>query len=264
MRVFPSLKHSQVHAQPAYFIEPRLKLEAIARRDRIRYYTCKVIKCKLWHLNLAKTSILDIYAVIFMDLSQQNLEEALQLLGNLLATKKNESFWLVVCGGSALLAQKIISRSTEDVDILAMRNLYGGVIRAYPMPEALKLAAAEVADELSLRGNWLNSAASFHFPDLHLLPNSFWQELENRDYGHDLKVSFVSRSGQIQLKLYAALNRAEPRDFADLRALAPDAAETESSLRWIISSFPVLIHLNRLPELLTYLGHAELITKFER
>lgn len=198
-----------------------------------------------------------------MELSQQNLEQALRLLGNLLATRKDAAFWLVVCGGSALLAQEIISRSTEDVDILAMRDWDGGVDRAYPMPEALKVAAAEVADELHLGGNWLNSAASFHFPDLHLLPASFWQELETRDYGNYLKISFVARPGQIQLKLYAALNRAEPRDFEDLRNLAPDASETESSLRWIISSFPVLTHLHRLPDLLTYLGHADLIASFE-
>ena len=39
-----------------------------------------------------------------MELSQQNLEEALGLLGNLLATQMGAGFWLVVCGGSALLA----------------------------------------------------------------------------------------------------------------------------------------------------------------
>jgi hypothetical protein len=199
-----------------------------------------------------------------MELSQQNLEEALRLLGNLLATRKGAAFWLVVCGGSALLAQEIISRSTTDVDILAMRDWDGGVDRAFPMPEALKVAAADVAAELHLGGNWLNSAASLHFPDLHLLPAPFWQELETRDYGHYLKISFVTRSGQIQLKIYAALNRAEPRDFEDIRALAPDARETEDCLRWLISSFPVLSHLNRLPDLLTYLGHADLITRFER
>ncbi len=46
-----------------------------------------------------------------MELSQRNLEEALRLLGNLLHTRKGAWFWLVVCGGSALLAQEIISRS---------------------------------------------------------------------------------------------------------------------------------------------------------
>ena len=103
-----------------------------------------------------------------MDLSQQNLERALQLLGNLLAARRTDAFWLVVCGGSALLAQQIISRSTEDVDILAIRDWDGGVDGAYPLPGNLKLAAADVAEELHLGVNWLNSAASMHFPDLHL------------------------------------------------------------------------------------------------
>jgi len=198
-----------------------------------------------------------------MELSQQNLEEALRLLGHLLATRKSAGFWLVVCGGSALLAQEIISRSTEDVDILAMRDWDGGVDRAFPMPEALKVAAAEVADELHLGGNWLNSAASLHFPDLHLLPASFWQELETREYGHYLKISFVTRSGQIQLKTYAALNRAMARDLDDLRTLAPTSVETETAVHWILDCIPVLSHRDKLPNLLTHLGHAHLISKFQ-
>ena len=199
-----------------------------------------------------------------MDLNQQILAEALQLLGQVLSMRNTDGYWLVVCGGSALLAQRTISRSTHDVDILAMRDWEGGVDGAFPMPDALKEAAMQVADELRLRGNWLNSAASMHFPDLHLLPASFWQELETRDYGHHLRISFVTRPGQIQLKIYAALNRSEARDFEDLRALAPDAGETEACLRWIISSFPVLTHHDRLPDLLTYLGHADLIPGFRR
>ncbi len=198
-----------------------------------------------------------------MELSHQNLEDALRLLGNLLATRKGAGFWLVVCGGSALLAQEIISRSTEDVDILAMRDVEGGVDGAYPMPEALKVAAAHVADELRLGGNWLNSAASLHFPDLHLLPTSFWQEMETRDYGHYLKISFVTRSGQIQLKTYAALNRAKPRDLDDLRTLAPNSSETEAAVRWVLDHIPVLSHRDKLPDLLTHLGHAHLIPTFQ-
>lgn len=195
-----------------------------------------------------------------MELSQQNLEEALRLLGNLLATRKESAFWLVVCGGSALLAQEIISRSTEDVDILAMRDWDGGVDRAFPMPEALKKAATDVADELHLGGNWLNSAASLHLPDLHLLPAPFWQELETRDYGHYLKISFVTRSGQIQLKTYAALNRAKPRDLDDL---PPTSVEAEAAVRWVLDHIPVISHRDKLPNLLTHLGHAHLIPKFQ-
>ena len=144
-----------------------------------------------------------------------------------------------------------------------MRDWEGGVDRGFPMPEALKEAAAHVADELRLSGNWLNSAASLHFPDLHLLPASFWQELETREYGHYLKISFVTRSGQIQLKTYAALNRAKPRDLDDLRTLAPTSAETEAAVRWVLDQFPVLSHRDKLPDLLTHLGHAHLIPTFQ-
>jgi hypothetical protein len=199
-----------------------------------------------------------------MKLSHQNLEDALRLLGNLLAARKTDAFWLVVCGGSALLAQQIISRATEDVDILAIRDYDGGVDGAFPLPISLKEAASQVAEELHLGGNWLNSAASLHFPDLRLLPPSIWQELETRDYGHFLKISFVTRSGQIQLKTYAALNRSKPHDLDDLRALAPTSAEAETSVRWVLKNISGLAHRDQLPALLTYLDHAHLIERFER
>lgn len=198
-----------------------------------------------------------------MELHLQNLEKALQLLGKLLAIHKREPFWLVICGGSALLARQIISRSTHDVDVLALRDLEGGVDLAYPLPEALKQAAGQVAEELDLEPNWLNSAASLHFPDLRLLPASLWQELDTRVYSDSLKVSFVTRNGQILLKLYAALNRAQARDFDDLSALSPDSTETANALRWLLTKLPVLTHRDQLPALLTHLGHGHLIPEFQ-
>jgi hypothetical protein len=198
-----------------------------------------------------------------MELHPQNLEKALQLLGKLLAIRKREPFWLVICGGSALLARQIISRSTHDVDVLALRDLEGGVDLAYPLPEALNQAAGHVAEELDLEPNWLNSAASLHFPDLRLLPASLWQELDTRVYSDSLKVSFVTRNGQILLKLYAALNRAKARDFDDLSALSPDSTETANALRWLLTKLPVLTHRDQLPALLTHLGHGHLIPEFQ-
>lgn len=199
-----------------------------------------------------------------MPLNEQNLDHALQLLGDLLAHWKLDDYQLVVCGGSALLSQKIISRATHDVDVLARRNWDQEVFRAHPLPETLTKAAKQVAEELGLKSDWLNSAASFHFPNFYALPDSFWTDLETRDYGRYLRVSFVTRSGQILLKLYAALNRAESRDFDDLRSLAPDASETESGLQWLIRSFPGLTHIDRIPELLNHLGHADLIPRFQK
>ncbi|MEO8615326.1 MAG: hypothetical protein ABI600_09310 [Luteolibacter sp.] len=56
------------------------------------------------------------------------------------------------------------------------------------------------------------------------------------EYGHFLNISFVTRSGQIQLNTYAALNRAEPRDLDDLRTLAPTSVETEATVLWLLAS----------------------------
>lgn len=66
------------------------------------------------------------------------------------------------------------------------------------------------------------------------------------------------------LKLYAALNRAEPRDLEDLRALDPDVAETEAGLRWLLGLIPGLTHRHRLSDLLHALGHDELVARFPR
>ena len=198
-----------------------------------------------------------------MSLHQQNLEAAFGLLGQLLTSRKSAGFWLVVCGGSALLAQEIISRATEDVDILAVRDWDGTVNQVFPLPDVLKIAAADVADELHLGGNWLNSGASMHFPDLSLLPASFWKNLDTRDYGHHLKISFVSREGQILLKTYAILNRAKTRDLEDLNSLLPNSSEIEIAVRWVLSNIATLSHRDKLPELLTHLGHAQLISIFQ-
>ena len=120
-----------------------------------------------------------------------------------------------------------------------------------------------MAEELDLEPNWLNSAASLHFPDLRLLPASLWQELDTRVYSDSLKVSFVTRNGQILLKLYAALNRAQARDFDDLSALSPDSTETANALRWLLTKLPVLTHRDQLPALLTHLGHGHIIPEFQ-
>lgn len=199
-----------------------------------------------------------------LSLDRQRLETALGLLGELLAAGKKDAFHLVVCGGSALIAQGVVSRATQDVDVLAQRNWDHEIQRVHPLPPVLAEAVRQVADELDLPENWLNSAASFHFPDFHALPESFWTDLETRDYGRWLQVAFVGRSGQILLKLYASLNRTESRDFEDLKALAPDARETEDALRWVLREIPGLTHRERLPELVTYLGHAGLDERFQK
>jgi hypothetical protein len=135
----------------------------------------------------------------------------------------------VVIGGSGLLAIDAISRSTQDVDVVALER-HGQLVSAQPLPAPIADAAALVARDLGLEPNWLNPGPT-SLLDLGL-PDGFADRLSSRDYGPALQVSFASRIDQIHLKLYAAADRREPRDFADLRQLAPTDQELRAGARW--------------------------------
>ncbi|MDX1680210.1 MAG: hypothetical protein R3242_05715 [Akkermansiaceae bacterium] len=195
-------------------------------------------------------------------MNEDDLTKALHLLGEFLADDTSAPVWLVVGGGSALLAQRLSTRPTKDVDVMALREWDGNVISAYPLPEPVKQAATKVATELRLDADWLNGAASLHGFDLSLLPSSFWQDLDTREYSQNLKVSFVGRPGLILLKLSAALDRDQRRDVEDLLKLKPTANETEESLRWILQNLLGATTHPKLHPLLQELGHDDLISAF--
>lgn len=195
-------------------------------------------------------------------MNADELSKTLNLLGEFLAEGSSAPAWLVVGGGSALLAQRLSTRPTTDVDVMALREWEGNVISAYPLPDPVKQAAAKVAIELRLDQNWLNGAASLHGLDLSLLPTSFWHDFDTRDYGQCLKVSFIGRSGLILLKLSAALDRDQRRDIEDLLNLKPNVTETEESLRWILQHLLGTTTHPKLHSLLQELGHDSLIPGF--
>jgi hypothetical protein len=162
------------------------------------------------------------------DLDLDRLEEVLTALGEQLAFAGNSAH-LVVIGGSGLLAIDAISRSTQDVDVVALEQ-HGQLVSAQPLPTPIADAAALVARDLGLEPNWLNPGPT-SLLDLGL-PEGFADRLSTRGYGSALQVSFASRIDQIYLKLYAAADRREPRDFADLRQLAPTDQELRAGARW--------------------------------
>ncbi|WAC18930.1 hypothetical protein OVA24_16990 [Luteolibacter sp. SL250] len=200
-----------------------------------------------------------------MDLDAERVTTALKLVGRLLTQRRQGPFHLVVCGGSALVARGLISRSTIDVDLLANVNHVEGEYRISPlpcpMPAELSKAARDVAGEMVLKENWLNADASWVFPGLGDLPEWFWLDVERRAYGMDLTVDYVSRRGQIFLKTYAVLNREQERDVEDLLALAPDRAETLEAVRWVLANMEMLEHRERLPHVLGILGHEDIIAE---
>jgi hypothetical protein len=195
-------------------------------------------------------------------MNEAALISAFELLDDFLNEAKAAPVWLVVGGGSALLVQRLSTRQTKDVDVMALREWEGNVVSAYPLPDAMKHAAAKVAEELRLDPDWLNGAASLHGLDLSTLPTWFWQELETREYGRNLKISFIGRKGLILLKLSAALDRDQRRDIEDLACLKPTSTEVEELLRWILGNIHETSIHPKLASLLHELGHANLIPRF--
>lgn len=195
-------------------------------------------------------------------MNETALISAFELLDDFLTAGKSAPVWLVVGGGSALLVHRLSTRQTKDVDVMALREWDGNVVSAYPLPDSVKHAAAKVAEELRLDPDWLNGAASLHGFDLSTLPSWFWQELDTREYGSHLKISFIGRKGLILLKLSAALDRDQRRDLEDLACLNPTRAEMEELLRWVLRHIHETSTHPKLPSLLQELGHADLIPGF--
>ncbi len=163
-----------------------------------------------------------------IDIGRNRLDEVLFALNDQLGVAGARAN-LIVIGGSGLIAIEVVSRTTRDVDVVALEE-DGVFVSAEPLPVALREAAATVARDLGLEANWLNAGPTSLLT--HGLPRGFAERLISREYGAALRVSFASRVDQIFFKLYAAADRREPRDFADLRALEPTAPELRDAARW--------------------------------
>jgi hypothetical protein len=161
-------------------------------------------------------------------ISRNQLDGVLTALAELLESA-GELHHLVVIGGSGLVAIGVISRPTRDVDVVAL-EADGALISAHPLPPSLLAAAATVARDLGLDRDWLNAKPASLLD--HELPPGFRERLVSREYGPALRVSFASRADQICFKLDALIDRAEPRDLADLRQLAPSPSELRDAARW--------------------------------
>lgn len=164
------------------------------------------------------------------------LENALSLLGTLMASRKRSPLHLVVCGGSALIALNLVARSTRDVDVLA--TLDGQHLHcARPLPDWLLEDADAVRRELGLPEKWLNDGPAD--PSLFRLglPIGVVERLHTREFTPVLKVSFIDRFDQIHLKLYAAADQGG-RHFTDLKELQPTAEELLVAARWTFTQDP--------------------------
>jgi len=166
-------------------------------------------------------------------LSSDNLEQALTALAGFLeeAGAERESF--VVIDGSALISLGLISRTTRDVDIMAVVDAERGLVDPRPLSDALQAAAEGVARELQLDPHWLNTGPADQV--LAALPDGFLSRLTQRDYGPAFTIFLPDRFDLIHLKLFAIVDQGRGRHSADLAALRPTDDDLLTAARWVLT-----------------------------
>ncbi len=164
-----------------------------------------------------------------------NIEEIFYALDRQIGVYSGSHIALVVCGGTALSALGLVSRTTKDVDVLGQVEIIDGKIRITKINEFpcwLKEAANTVGRDFDLPENWLNLGPASQLDTG--LPDGFEERLIKKRYGTFLTVYFISRVDQIFFKLYAALDRGDYH-VQDLFALKPTFKEMEEATQWILT-----------------------------
>ena len=163
-----------------------------------------------------------------MTFSSKSLEDALELLGELL-TERNAEVEVVAIGGGSMLLLGLIERATKDLDIVAVVSA-GQYVCAKPLPEVLRSAARDVAAATGLREDWLNGDPTglLDFG----LPEGFGERVITRRFG-GLVVHLAGRKDQIFFKLYASVDQGPHSKHAvDLAKLAPSRSELVEAGAW--------------------------------
>jgi hypothetical protein len=164
---------------------------------------------------------------------RSSLQELLLALGEYLRTDGHE-FSIIVVGGASLALLGLVSRTTTDVDVLA---LVGGEEEARefrsadPLPTSLVEAAKRVARDYGLLDDWLNATVAGQWelgP-----PPGLNEEIEWRRFA-GLEVGFVGRRALIALKLFAAVDQGPQSVHSqDLVALRPTSGELVDAAEWV-------------------------------
>jgi hypothetical protein len=159
------------------------------------------------------------------------LEEALTILGQLLADR-GHNYEIAAIGGGGLLLLGLMERPTRDLDLVALVRDHE-LISANPLPPPLARAIDDVGAALELGNEWLNIGPASLLSQG--LPVGFMSRLQPRYY-RGLTVHLASRLDQIYFKLYASVDLGpESKHVTDLLALKPSPAELEQAKQWCLS-----------------------------
>ena len=167
-------------------------------------------------------------------MGSERMESLLKLLGGLMDAESTPNLRLIVSGGAALIAERVIERSTADVDVFAQRELEGDIIPGNPLPGWFVDLVQRVAMIEELPRNWINADTSLVINGFEMLPKDCLRDLEEISFGSRLRISFLKRGSQIYLKAYAIIGRDEPRDSSDFRALQPTLEEITNAVDWML------------------------------
>ncbi len=165
-----------------------------------------------------------------------NIQEALSAVGELLDAK-GEREAVVIVGGASLILLDLATRTTDDVDVIAMakRDELSGTFSLSPppspLPEALHSSIATVARDFGLPTDWMNVEISAQWSQG--LPPGLPDDITWRTYS-GLDVGLVGRTTLIALKLFASVDRGpESVHFQDLLLLAPTENELRDAGAWV-------------------------------
>jgi len=168
-------------------------------------------------------------------ITADNLKEIFAALDRQIALHGGSPIGLVVCGGTALFAMGLASRTTRDVDVLGKYHDSGtgvSIERIGSFPDWFQTAALIVRRDFNLPDDWINTR-----PEAQLksgLPNGFIERLTARAYGPILTVHYISRIDQIHFKLYAAIDQGGYHTD-DLLVLNPSGNEILAATRWVLT-----------------------------
>lgn len=191
----------------------------------------------------------------------ESFDEALRLLNGRLALADAPHFNLVVCGGTALIAANLITRTTKDVDIVALMDDDGELLDPDPLPQSLVDAAGIVAVDLGMPKDWLNNGPSCGEGGLFRLglPEGLTKRLTWKTFGDHLSVGFIDRIDQIYFKLYAAVDQRGGYHADDLQILKPADEELLEAARWARTHDPSEGYLQGLEWFLREFGYEHLV-----
>jgi hypothetical protein len=192
-------------------------------------------------------------------LAPHTLQEALKALAGFLEADGAAPESLVVIGGSAMITLGFVSRTTQDVDIMAGVDPVRGLVDPRPISEALRDAADKVARELQLTPQWLNTGPADQV--LAGLPEGFLSRLTRHDYGPCLTIFLPDRFDLIHLKLFAIMDQGPGRHVHDLQALQPTEGELLLAARWVLTQDAGEVFPQIVQSTLTALGHGDLAAR---